>query len=85
VERLSEPWRVGPATRALRKVQQLELGAVEEVKKEVEREADYETAFEEIKELLCEGSEVEREGSAVAESSSDGYDELDVASLPSLQ
>ena len=68
--------------RALRKVQQQELGAVE-VKKE--HEVDYEATFQEIKDLLCEGSEAGGEGSAVAESSSDGFEELDVASLPSIQ
>jgi hypothetical protein len=52
------------------------------VVKEVEHEA--EATFEELKELLCGGGEAEREGSAAVESSSDGFEELDVVSLPSL-
>jgi len=36
---------------------------VAEAKKEVEHEAEHKATFEELKELLCEGGEAEREGS----------------------
>jgi hypothetical protein len=67
----------------LRKVQQQELGTVAEVKKEIGREAEHEATFEKLKELLY--GEAKREGSVMVESSSDGFEKLDVASLPSLQ
>ena len=55
------------------------------MKKDVEHEAEHEATFEELKELLHGGGEAEREDSAAVESSSDGFEELDVDSLPSLQ
>jgi len=55
-----------------------------EAEHETEHEAEHEATFEELKELLHGGGEAEREGSAVVESSLDGLEELDAASLPSL-
>jgi len=117
VERLPELGRAGAVTRALRKVQQQELGKLAEVKKEVEcedkheaehraeheakneaehqdkheaehgieHEAKHEATLGELQQLPCEGSEAEREDSTAVESSSDGFEEIDVDSLPSLR